>query len=612
MPTAQAATRMPNNSDRGYEHLRSKSLPMYGGGRWGTIVKPQAESHEYNQMSNTITPAHKYIPAPVGCSECEKFWKALILEIEEKHTSKAPEGKASLRLVKGIARSELRVKPSKHVTSERGFFSGLGCINSNVHGDSFTSMVGSIFNLCQPRPSGTGKTNSDSTLANRGRCREFPKAKLNVTTMRTSPTVPAYGDPSNVRPFVFQSSACVVPKQVGLDRTEAYNGVRSTPPQRDDGDRFYPEPPTSCLSSCVRNRSRHLSMPTMISTSSQLHAKGDRQDMYQGLKQAGKNFKPILRRFHCNRQMDEARSNPSTPPQYATIYNEDFETSRLKPFPPSSSSSHAQGHNRAQPRKILSPSTTPGMFHPSPKEKSISQTPRASGLQQMGAEGYSYHCSPQTSLETSSSRWRRDPRILDEVHSKLPNSSATHTLSQSGHTYAVDVAASKHGPSHQDVSVNSTPSSNHSTQEASHDDIPGFSSATTLSPVSTTESGYTSLSFSTSNYSSSSASSTPRGDNQGSRTSTPGSKTDRPNYISFQAWEPASSADSDRDVELILPTSSWNVKVPHRRINVNRSATSTPAMLTPLVLFTGHGCRSETDDDWEDEEDSDDDAITKS
>jgi hypothetical protein len=83
------------------------------------------EAYEYDGKSNTVPPASEYLRAPVCCSECEAFWKALILEVDEKHTSKVPAGKASLILARG-ARGSSILQIKSHVTKERRF---LGCKN---------------------------------------------------------------------------------------------------------------------------------------------------------------------------------------------------------------------------------------------------------------------------------------------------------------------------------------------------------------------------------------------------------------------------------------------------------------------------------------------------
>lgn len=266
-------------------------------------------------MSNAVPPAGEYLRAPVCCSECEYFWKALILEVDEKHTSREPAGKASLVMAKGA----LQIK-----SKERRFFPGLGC--------------------------------KSSTAASPGSKVRDPSASRTTTS---GYTVHEYYPSSYAeRPSVNQPALSSVSRQwKSLPRSAELgygaapkHDVISTPRRHGHIPRsaVYPQPPESTKSSTQTRRSDQY-----FSTTNQAH------DHHV----AHPDLKPIRTRFDTSRRpVKESSHSPILAGPYADSI------SQLKPFAHATSSLYEKvpSSRATQPaaREFLSHPSTARMFTP--------------------------------------------------------------------------------------------------------------------------------------------------------------------------------------------------------------------------------------------------------
>ncbi|KAG0554841.1 hypothetical protein KC19_12G123900 [Ceratodon purpureus] len=561
MATTQAAQNMPHKLGGGeHEHPRLTRSPICTGDRSGPAHRLRTEQYEYNSMSDNVPPAGEYLRAPVCCSECEEFWKALILEVDEKHTSRLPAGKASLVMAKGASGSVLQIKSTKHVAKERRFFPGLGCKSLTVRGDAFHS--------CQPRVS--------QISSNRGH--EYPQRKLHITTMQSNHVAPTYSTPSYAEPVLsrqFESQKSLQRSAVGYNTYGAppKHDVISTPRRGHGhmshtdrpGSAGYPQPPENSPR-FTPIRSHQFSNTS--SEASQAHIRGDRPHAHptQGLQ----HLKPIRTHIDGGRS-EEGFSHLSTPRRYAPTYNDNpsgsqsarypsyADSSQLRPFPRPASSVFQTPNPRAQPREFLSHPSTPRMY--TPMYTPMSQTPRGSPLPQSRVEEFLHHNFPTTPLTPGSSQ-RRDT----QVGNSRGGSSWPSPLTQ---PHNIDTASPKHQSGQESSeSANLTPNPGRDRK-----DIP---LERKLSRTSTIESGYTSLSIPRSNCSASSSDS----QELDSPPPSPRSKLARGRIFHTKNHRPQ---------DLL-------------RNNLSRTSTSTSSLMEPIVLFTGYGCRSETDENSEDED----------
>ena len=561
------------------EHARPTRSSIYTGNRPHRL---HTETYEYDSMSNTVPPAGEYLRAPVCCSECEEFWKALILEIDEKHTSRVPAGKASLIMAKGASGSVLQIKSTKHVTKERRFFSGLGCRNSTVREDAFPSLVGSKFHSSQPRAS---QISSNPTSIESGyRGHEYPLRKLNITTMRSNHVAPVDSNPTYTGPFVNQPSLSSISRQFEFQETlhrsaVGYNAYGASPkhdvistPRRHGHDykprsAVYPQPLENS-SSFTHTRSHQFSSNS--SSANQTHVRGDRPHAPPAASLGRQDLKPIRTQIASSRRPEQDISHLSTPRRYAPIYNDIsaglqgapypsfVDSSQLKPFPRPTSSLYEKANSRAQPREYLSHPSTPRMYTP------MSQTPRASPLPENRVEDYLHHNLPPTMPPTPGSRGRWEPQNYRELHIGCsPRGTSSPSPSpQPNNIFDLD---KEHHPTLAQSSLQTpNPSPNPSADLA---DIPK------LSRTSTIESSYTSLSIPRSDCSASSSEL-----DQDSPPPSPRSKLARPGAFETKNHRPQDLLRKEAD-------------------NLSRTSTSGSSLMEPIVLFTSHGCRSETDED---------------
>jgi hypothetical protein len=463
----------------------STRSPVYTGNRSSgrTTHRLHTEAYEYcNSMSNTVPPAGEYLRAPVCCSECEYFWKALILEVDEKHTSREPAGKASLVLAKGATGSVLQIKSTKHVAKERRFFPGLGCKSSTA---ASPSVVGSK-----------------------------PSASRNTTSAYTGHEYyPSYSERPSLNQPDFLSSVSrqweSLPRSaVGYGAAPKHD-VISTPRRHGhiphtDRPRSAVYPQSTKSSTQTRRSDQYFS-----STSPEANQAHDHHVAHPDLK-------PIRTRFDTStRRPVEKSSHLSThAPILADQYADSF--SQLKPFPRANSSLYEKvpSSRATQPREFLSYPSTARMF-----------TPRGSPLPENRVEEFLRRKFPP---RTPGSRW--DTQNHENQHT-------------SGSPGASPLRGSGQGKG-----------------------IPGR-----VSRTSTIESDYTYLSISGSDWSGSSS------DSQDRDSPTPSPR--------------AKLVDSRSHQELLRNGAD----------NLSRTWTPTSSLMEPIVLFTGHGCRSETDENSEDE-----------
>lgn len=574
------------------EHSRSTNSPISDGKQRGPAHRLHTEPYKYDAMSNEVPPAGKYLRAPVCCSECEQFWKALILEVDEKHTSRAPAGKASLIMAKGANGSVLQIHSTKHVTKERRFRPGISCKNVAVRGDAF---LGSRLHSCQ---SAARQISSNTTSIKNGY--RSPPKKLNIKKMRSNHVAPAYSTPSHAESSLSRRSELqgrLHSRYNAHGATPKYD-VISNPRRRSHGyghipgtDRpksaVHPEPPGSSPS-FTQTRSHNTS-----SEANQAHRRQAHPEEISG----GHSFKPVRTRID---RAAEGFSHLSTPRRYTPLYSESFpisqglqhpssaDSSQLKPFsPPTSFSEKANS-----PRELFSHPTTPRIYSPMPR------TPGASALQEKHVEEFWRYSYPPTTPQTPGSWDTHNYRVSNSA-----GGNASPTLRQSNNSYGVQRASPKHPPEQEDY-LNSTPSGHRNANPNPGDqDIP---SERKLSRTSTIESGYTTLSIPRSDCSASSSNSQEL--DIDSPTSSPRSRARGFDTKTLRPQDLPRNADNDPRLDTGRPSRGVNLKIPQHGPalhNLSRTSSGTSSsLMEPIVLFTGHGCcRSETDENSEDDDD---------
>lgn len=178
-------------------------------GMWSKSMSSGNDGRRENLPHGSL-PAGEYLRVPVCCAECEKFWKAMILEVTNTHASAAPacEMRASQGIVSGCM---VRIRSAKTLRVRN--FPGLShCMPNPAPGRSlrWTMVRG-----------GLGSPPTSVTRPNFEPRKSRGPSSLQNGTQRWKHIVPTYAGPSHADPVVCNPSPVYRTKRLALAKMNA-------------------------------------------------------------------------------------------------------------------------------------------------------------------------------------------------------------------------------------------------------------------------------------------------------------------------------------------------------------------------------------------------------
>lgn len=216
-------------------------------------------------LADGSLPAGEYLRVPVCCAECEKFWKAMILEVTKTHTSAAPACEmrtSSQGIVSGCL---VRIRSAKPLRV-RNFPVLSNCMPNSAPGRSlsWTAVRG-----------GLGSSPTSATRPNFEPRMSRGSSSLQNGTQRWKHVVPTYVGPSYADPGVCNLSPAYRTKRFDM----AQMNSSPSPSHLSGADRY-----TGRTSSYIKNT-------TTVSTNLDLHTKAEpRKDAESSGSHSSKNF----------------------------------------------------------------------------------------------------------------------------------------------------------------------------------------------------------------------------------------------------------------------------------------------------------------------------------
>ena len=206
--------------------------------------------HRREALPDGSLPAGEYLRVPVCCAECEKFWKAMILEVTKTHTSAAPACEMRTSSQGIVSGCMVRIRSAKPLRVRN--FPGLSnCMPNSAPGRSLSWTT--VRRELGPSPTSATRPNFEPRMS-RG-----SSLSLQNGTQRWKHVVPTYVGPSHADSGVCNPSPACRTKRFNM----AQMNSSPSPSHLSGADRY-----TARTSSYIKNT-------TTMSTNLDLHTKAE-------------------------------------------------------------------------------------------------------------------------------------------------------------------------------------------------------------------------------------------------------------------------------------------------------------------------------------------------